>query len=348
MASVISRDRIWVGRVVVVTGASAGVGRSTARLFHRLGASVALIARDRDALEATRKELQSVDGGTVLAISADVADAGALETAAADIEQSLGPIDVWVNNAMTTVFAPVSEITPEEFRRVTEVTYLGVVHGTMAALRVMRRRNRGVIVQVGSALAYRSIPLQAAYCGAKHAIRGFTDALRCELFHDASGVKLVMVQLPAVNTPQFDWARTHMAHTPRPAGSVLQPEAAARTIVAAATRPAREIWLGASTLKAILGNFVMPGLLDRILAHRAFRGQSTGERVLPSRQDNLEAPVAGLHRSRGSFGNADRDWEWAPSAGRVRLVLGLMAVGCLGAAFAAGRRPRRRNLSWSR
>ncbi|MEZ5815482.1 MAG: SDR family oxidoreductase [Hyphomicrobiaceae bacterium] len=337
-------DRSWAGKVVVVTGASAGVGRATARLFSKRGASVGLIARDAKALDATRDELRAVGGGPTLAISADVADADAIRNAASEIENSFGPIDVWVNNAMATVFSPVSAITPQEFRRVTEVTYLGAVHGTMAALRSMRQRNRGVIVQVGSALAYRSIPLQAAYCGAKHAIRGFTDSLRCELLHDNSNIQVVMVQLPAVNTPQFDWARAHLDHTPRPAGPVLQPEAVARRIVEAAARPTREVWLGASTLQSILGNIVMPSVLDRLLSRRAYGGQLTDHRISPSRADNLTTPVNGLHRSRGSFADAAAEWDWALTGRQARTAVGVLLAAGLAAAFMSGRHTRQRPL----
>jgi short-subunit dehydrogenase len=251
---------------VAITGASAGIGRAVALRFARAGARLALIARDPAALEEVKREEEKLGASAALAIPADVADAKAVFDAADKIVAECGAIDVWINDAMVTVFAPVWGISADEFRRVTEVTYLGMVHGTMAALRHMRERNRGTIVQIGSALAYRGIPLQAAYCGAKHALRGFTDTLRTELRHDNSAVAVTIVELPAVNTPQFDWARTRMPRKPRPVPPVVQPEAVAEIIFRAALDPKREYWLGLSTLKAILGNMVLPAFLDRYLA----------------------------------------------------------------------------------
>ena len=285
---------------VVITGASAGVGRATALRFARAGAHLALIARDREALDVVRGEVERL-GGTAMVVPLDVADANAVFAAADAIAAERGGIDIWINDAMVTVFSPVWQITPEEFRRVTEVTYLGFVHGTMAALRHMRPRNRGTIVQVGSALAYRGILLQSAYCGAKYAIRGFTDSLRTELIHTNSAVALTIVELPAVNTPQFDWARTHMPRQPRPVAPVVQPEAIAEIIFRAALDPKREYWLGLSTLKAILGGMVLPAFLDRYLAKNVYGAQETKTPVSPSRQDNLMTPVAGFHRVRGRF-----------------------------------------------
>ena len=285
---------------VVITGASAGVGRATALRFARAGAHLALMARDREALDAVRGEVERL-GGSAMVVPLDVADADAVFAAADAIAAERGGIDIWINDAMVTVFSPVWQITPEEFRRVTEVTYLGFVHGTMAALRHMRPRNRGTIVQVGSALAYRGIPLQSAYCGAKYAIRGFTDSLRTELIHTNSAVALTIVELPAVNTPQFDWARTHMPRQPRPVAPVVQPEAIAEIIFRAALDPKREYWLGLSTIKAILGGMVLPAFLDRYLAKNVYGAQETKTPVSPSRQDNLMTPVAGLHRVRGRF-----------------------------------------------
>jgi NAD(P)-dependent dehydrogenase (short-subunit alcohol dehydrogenase family) len=270
--------------------------------FARAGARLGLIARAADALLDAKEEAERFGARAVMA-PIDVADADAVLAAADTIVADLGPIDIWINDAMVTVFSPVWEMTPEEFRRVTEVTYLGAVHGTMAALRHMRPRNRGTIVQVGSALAYRGIPLQAAYCGAKHALRGFTDSLRTELIHARSAIALTMVELPAVNTPQFDWARTHMQRKPRPVPPVVQPEAIAEQIFRAALRPQREYWLGMSTLEAILGNMVLPEFLDRYLARKAVAAQQTGMPVPAGREDNLLAPVHGLHRTRGRFGN---------------------------------------------
>ncbi|WP_027134633.1 SDR family oxidoreductase [Geminicoccus roseus] len=324
-------------QTVVITGASAGVGRATAHRFAAEGARIGLIARDPDALEAVCREVAQM-GGQGLALPADVADPDAVFAAAARAEAELGPIDVWINDAMVTVFSPFWELTPAEFRRVTEVTYLGFVHGTMAALRHMRPRDRGTIVQVGSALAYRAIPLQSAYCGAKHAARGFTDSLRSELLHANSAIRLSMVHLPAVNTPQFDWARTHLNHQPRPAGTIHQPEVAADAIHRAAHEAEREYWLGASTDVAILGDMLAPSLADSYLAHNAVEGQSTEVPVRPDRPDNLFQPVPGLHAVRGSFSNEATDRALRLSGGSAR---GLAAAGALGLAailgFAAGR-----------
>jgi short-subunit dehydrogenase len=285
---------------VVITGASAGIGRATARLFGRHGWRVALLARGVDGLEAAAAEIRA-SGGEALVLPLDVADASAVEEAAARVERELGPIDVWINNAMATIFCDVSRTAAADFRRATEVTYLGTVWGTLAAIRRMMPRDRGTVVQVGSALAYRSIPLQAAYCGAKSAIRGFTDALRSELIHEGSGVHVTMVQLSAFNTPQFSWARTCMPHRPRPLGAVSQPEIAARAIWWAARHRRRELWVGWSAIKAIVGTRIVPGWLDRLLAHRAWDGQF-GEQPLPSgRPDNLFAPVGGDHGAHGRF-----------------------------------------------
>lgn len=287
-------------QVVVVTGASAGIGRATAAAFAGEGAKVALLARDTARLEAACREIRDV-GGTALALPVDVADAEAVEAAAERIERELGPIDVWVNGAMVSVFAPLGDITPAEFRRVTEVTYLGVVHGTMAALRRMRARDRGTIVQVGSALAYRSIPLQSAYCGAKAGIRGFTDALRCELIHDRSSVRLSMVQLSAFNTPQFDWARSRLPRRLQPVPPIFQPELAAHAIVRAAHTAPRESWVGWPAVKAILFNRIAPWLGDRIAAAQAFDAQETQEPADPDRADNLFDPVEGGQGAHGRF-----------------------------------------------
>lgn len=289
----------------MITGASAGIGRAVAKRFATDSAAVALIARDADALADTDTEIEAL-GGKGLSVAADMADADAVFAAAARIEGELGPIELWVNNAMLTVFSPVWDIEPQEFRRVTEATYLGYVHGTMAALKYMRPRNRGTILQVGSALAYRGIPLQAAYCGAKHAIRGFTDSLRTELLHEASALRLTTVHLPAVNTPQFDWARTHMEQLPRPVAPVFQPEAIAEHIHRAAVGAPRESWLGRSTAQVIIGNMIAPGLLDRYLAMVAHKGQQRPHPVPSGRPDNLERSASGLHRTRGSFGHRPR------------------------------------------
>jgi len=321
-------------RNVVITGASAGVGRAAVHRFARAGARIGLIARDVDALNSVKSEVETV-GGAALVAPADVANPDEVFAAADSIVQQFGPIDVWVNNAMVTVFSPVQDMTPAEFRRVTEVTYLGTVHGTMAALQHMRQRNKGTIVQVGSAFAYRGIPLQAAYCGAKHAIRGFTDSLRAELIHTGSPIRLTIVELPAVNTPQFDWARTHMAHQPRPVGPVVQPEVVADAIFRAALHPAREYWVGLSTLKVILGNMLLPEFVDYYLAKSAFTGQGTRLPVAHDRKDNLMQPVHDLHRTHGRFGGEASDQALVTTGPLARAAsvaacgAALLAVGLL-------------------
>jgi NAD(P)-dependent dehydrogenase (short-subunit alcohol dehydrogenase family) len=321
---------------VVITGASAGVGRAVAVEFARQGWSVALLARGQERLAGAAREARAF-GVEALPIVVDVADAEAVDGAAERVERELGAIDVWVNDAMATIFAPVHEIRPEEFRRVTEVTYLGQVHGTLAALKRMRPRNRGTIVQVGSALSYRAIPLQSAYCAAKFAVRGFTDALRSELAHEGSGIRLTMVQLPAVNTPQFDWARSRMPRRAQPVPPIFQPEAIAREIVRAAHEAPRELWIGRSSLKAIIGTIVAPRLGDRILAREGYSGQLTQEPRDESRPDNLFSPPPG---DPGAHGRFDRrassdvlgfDPRWI-RAGAVCAALGLVA-----GAFAIGR-----------
>jgi NAD(P)-dependent dehydrogenase (short-subunit alcohol dehydrogenase family) len=334
----LSQPQIFRRKVVVITGASAGVGRAAALRFARAGAKIGLIARDSKALAEVKAEVET-RGGVAMAVPADVADADAVFAAADAIAAELGPIDVWINDAMVTVFSPLWDITPAEFRRVTEVSYLGFVHGTMAALRHMRPRNRGTIVQVGSALAYRGIPLQSAYCGAKHAIRGFTDSLRSELIHAKSAIALTIVELPAVNTPQFDWARTHMPRRPRPVPPVVQPEVIAEAIFGAALHPRREYWIGMSTMKAILANMVIPGFLDRYLAANTFTQQETKVPVTASRQDNLMTPVHGLHRTRGSFGKEAADTAVilpGPVARLAPLLLASLGGFSAGILFAVG------------
>jgi NAD(P)-dependent dehydrogenase (short-subunit alcohol dehydrogenase family) len=287
-------------QVVVVTGASAGVGRAIVRRFADEGASISLISRGRERLEAAAGEVEAA-GGRALVLPLDVADADAVEQAAAETEEKLGPIDVWVNNAMVTLFATVAEISPEELRRATEVNYLGSVWGTMAALRRMRPRNRGTIVQVGSSLAYRGIPLQGAYCGAKHAVQGFLDSLRTELLHEGSKVRVTTVHLPALNTPQFSWGRTKLSKEPQPVPPIFQPEVAAEAVVWAARNPRRELWVGWSTVQAIVGNKIAPGLVDLYLARTGIDAQQTADPVRPDRPDNLFEPAPGDFAAHGRF-----------------------------------------------
>jgi NAD(P)-dependent dehydrogenase (short-subunit alcohol dehydrogenase family) len=286
--------------VVVVTGASAGVGRATVRRFAAEGASIGLIARGNERLEAAAHEVESA-GGRALVLPLDVADERAVEAAADRVEEELGPIDVWVNNAMVTVFAPVARLTPDEYRRVTEVTYLGSVWGTMAALRHMLPRDRGTIVQVGSALAYRGIPLQSAYCGAKHALEGFLDSLRTELLHEGSNVRVTAVALPALNTPQFSWGRTKMPREPQPVPPIFQPEVAADAIIWASRNHRRELYVGWPTVEAIVGNKIAPGLADLYLARTGYDAQQIDEPVPPGRPENLFDPVPGDFAAHGRF-----------------------------------------------
>ena len=330
--------------VVVVTGASAGVGRAIVRELARRGAAIGLLARGEDGLEGAAIDAAEA-GANALALPTDVADAAQVEAAAAAVEEQLGPIDVWINNAMATVMAPVKDLEVEDLRRVTDVTYHGTVYGTLAALRRMLPRDRGTIVQVGSALAYRSIPLQAAYCAAKHAVVGFTDSLRSELIHDRSRVRLCAVHLPALNTPQFTWSKTTLGHEPQPLGKIFQPEVAARAIVHAARHPRREYWLGMPTVTAILGQRLSPAAGDWYLARNAVEGQQSDEPIDTRRQDNLYAPVPGDHGAHGPFDDRarERSWQWwvARNGG---WLLAAAAVGIAGAAGAAAlaRRPRRR------
>lgn len=297
-------------KVAVITGAGAGVGRATAEAFARHGYCVGLIARDRERLQNVARDLSDAYEIRALAIPLDVADAKAVDAAASQIESDLGPIDVWVNIAMATVFAPVSALTAEEFERGTKVTYLGQVHGTMAALSRMRTRNHGTIVNVGSALGYRSVPLQSIYCGAKFAVRGFTDALRSEIIHDGLNVHLTMVDLPAVNTPQFDWALNKTGKKARPVAPVFEPEVAARAIFFAATHRRREIWVGLSTVKAILANRVAPAWIDRYLSHAGYKGQMTEEPSPAGAPANLFTPVAGNYGAHGRFDSEAKNVSW--------------------------------------
>jgi NAD(P)-dependent dehydrogenase (short-subunit alcohol dehydrogenase family) len=290
---------------VVITGASAGVGRAVARAFAREGARLGLVAHGAEGLEGAKREVEAI-GGEALPIPTDVADASQVEEAASRVEEAFGAIDVWVNNAMVSVFAPFSEITAEEYRRVTEVTYLGTVYGTMAAVRRMLPRDRGSIVQVGSALAYRAIPLQSAYCGAKHAIEGFSESLRCELLHERSNVLVTMVQLPALNTPQFDVVRSKLPRRPQPVPPVYQPEVAAQAVLWAARHRRREVWVGGSTVVVLTGNKLAAGLGDRYLARTGYDSQQTQESAPADSADNLWEPIAGDHGAHGRFDSVAR------------------------------------------
>jgi short-subunit dehydrogenase len=294
------RRQVGPATVVVVTGASAGVGRAVVRAIGRRKASIGLLARGQEGLEAARREIVAM-GGRAVALTVDVADSAAVEEAADRIERELGPIDVWINNAMTSVFSPVHEMTADEYRRVTEVTYLGTVHGTLSALRRMRLRDQGVIAQVGSALAYRSIPLQSAYCAAKAAMRGFTESLRSELIHDRSGVQVTMVHLPALNTPQFGWVRSRLPRKAQPVPPIFQPELAAEAILWAAEHAPRELHVGAPTELAVLAEKLAPGLMDHYLATAAWNGQMYDGPEEASRPDNLWEPVPGDRGARGAF-----------------------------------------------
>ncbi|MFF7790208.1 SDR family oxidoreductase [Streptomyces sp. NPDC007991] len=338
------RDQRDATEVVVVTGASGGVGRATARAFAARGASVALLARGEEGLEGAARDVRQA-GGRALPLAVDVSDAEAVDAAAERVERELGPIDVWVNAAFSTVFAPVPEIRSEEFRRATEVTYFGFVYGTQAALRRMLPRDRGTIVQVGSALAYRSVPLQSVYCGAKHAIQGFTESLRCELLHDRSGVHVTMAQLPGLNTPQFSWVLSRLSRHPRPVPPVYQPEVAARGILHAADHPRRrEHWIGGSTVATLLGQRFATGLLDRYLARTGYDSQQTDDAVDPSRPANLWEPVDGAAgRDFGAHGvfeeqAHERSLQLWLSRHRRPLAMGAALATTAGTALAAGLR----------
>lgn len=294
-----------VGRVVVLTGASAGLGRAMARAFAAGGDRVALLARGEDGLMEAGREARSL-GAEALVLPCDVSDPAAVEAAARAVEERWGAIDVWINNAMVAVFSPAIQTTPDEYQRVTEVNYLGTVHGTLSALRRMRPRNRGVIIQVGSALAYRSIPLQSAYCASKAAIRAFSDSVRSELYHDRSRVRLCMAQLPAINTPQFEWVRTRLPYAPRPVPPVYAPEVVAKAILHLSRHPRREVWIGASAVKVILGQKFLGPLLDRYAASRGYAEQQGEALVQPYRPDNLYYPLEGDHGAHGPYVSLER------------------------------------------
>ncbi|WP_406630812.1 SDR family oxidoreductase [Amycolatopsis sp. WGS_07] len=328
--------------VVVVTGASAGVGRAVARAYGGRGAKVALLARGEKGLAAAADDVRNA-GGTPLEQPTDVADFEQVDTAARRAEAELGPIDVWVNVAFSSVFARFADIEPEEYRRATEVTYLGFVHGTMAALHRMRTRDQGTIVQVGSALAYRGIPLQSAYCGAKHAVQGFTEALRCELLHEHSGIRTTMVQLPAVNTPQFTWLLSRLPEHAQPVPPIYQPELAARAVLHAADHPRRrEYWVGTSTVATLLANAVAPGLLDRYLARTGFGAQQTGRPRPPRQPANLWEPADGPsgfdYGAHGEFDRLAKARDVQPMLSRHH---GAAAAGLAVAVLAAGQLVRR-------
>lgn len=312
-------------KVAVVTGAGAGVGRATAEEFARSGFDVALLSRDSGRLEAVAERLQRL-GARALAIPTDVADAEAVERAAAQVEAELGSIDVWVNVAMATIFGPVSELRPREFERATQVTYLGQVYGVMAALKRMRPRNRGAIVNVGSALSHRAVPLQSAYCGAKFAVRGFTDSLRSEILHDGLDIKIVEVDLPAINTPQFDWSLNTTGFQATPIPPIYQPEVAARAIVFAATHGRRRMWVGLSTIKAIVGNWIAPGRLDRYLAGAGYCGQLAGPLPSVDAPSNLFEAVPGTYGAHGRFDDEAKSVNWETFADQHRATLAIGAV----------------------
>jgi len=301
--------------VIVVTGASAGLGRAIVERFASEGAAIGLIARGRERLEAARETVETL-GGTALVLPLDVADATAVEQAAQSVEDTLGPIDVWINNAMVSVYSPIKEMPAEEFRRVTEVTYLGYVHGTLAALKRMLPRDRGIIIQVGSALAHRSIPLQSAYCAAKHAIMGFHESLLSELLHDGSHVRATMVQMPAMNTPQFEWAKSRLPHETQPVPPIFQPEVGADAIhYAVRTNVGRELLVAWPTVKAVIGEKVLPGYIDRRLGRTGYAREQSAKRADPTRPDNLWEPVSGLYGAHGRF-----DDRAKRSSAELRLV----------------------------
>jgi short-subunit dehydrogenase len=321
--------RQGAAQTVAVTGASAGVGRAIAHAFAQRGAAVALLARDEEGLAAAAREVEEL-GGRALALPVDVADAEAVERVASEVEERLGPLDVWVNDAMATILAPVHDISAEEFERATRVTYLGTVHGTMAALARMRPRNRGTIVQVGSALSYLAIPLQAPYCGAKFAIRGFTNSLRIELLHEHSGIWITMVQLPAVNTPQFEWCLTRMPNHPQPVPPIFQPEVPAEAVYWAAHHRRRELWVAHSTVKAILASYLAPALADRYLARTGYRAQQMGDLpVAGDRPSNLFQTVPGAAATHGRFDDQATSRSpqlWLAEHRRLLLAAGASAL----------------------
>jgi NAD(P)-dependent dehydrogenase (short-subunit alcohol dehydrogenase family) len=332
-----------LSRVVVVTGGSAGVGRATVREFAKAGADVAILARGQERIDNAVREVEAA-GSRALGIPVDVADGGAVEAAAERIEQELGPIDVWVNNAFAGIFSTFMDMSWEEYERVTAVTYFGQIHGTRAALKRMVPRDRGAIVLVGSALAYRGIPLQSAYCGAKHALQGFLDSIRPELEHRGSHVHVTMVQLPAINTPQFDWARAHIDGKPRPVGKIYQPEVAARAIRFAADAGRKEVWVGSTTTQTILGDKLASPLLDHYLAENGLSSQSSPEPTEPDRQDNLFDVPPGDPGAHGRFDSqaVDTSLQMSLNRRRDKLLAGAGATAATVAALLIGHSRRRR------
>jgi len=319
-----------MSEVIVITGASAGLGRAIAQRFARDGCAIGLIARGEERLESARADVEAL-GGTALVLPLDVADADAVEAAAARVEQELGPIDVWINNAMVSIYSPIKETSAAEFRRVTEVTYLGYVHGTLSALKRMLPRDRGVIIQVGSALAHRSIPLQAAYCASKHAIMGFHESLLSELIHDGSHVRATMVQMPAMNTPQFDWAKNRMPHRTQPVPPIFQPEVGADAVHHAVRHDVgREFLVAWPTLKAVLGEKVVPGYIDRKLGKTGYQGEQTAEPADPNQKDNLWEPAPGDFAAHGRFDDRSRDASvelWMAKQKPWLMLAGAVALG---------------------
>lgn len=318
---------------VVITGASAGLGRAIALEFGKAGAQVGLISRDQAALDTTAAAVEKL-GGIAAIYVGDVSDDQVVEAAAASFEERLGPIDVWVNNAMVSVFSPIKEMEAAEFRRVTEVNYLGYVHGTLAALRRMLPSNRGRIIQIGSALAMRSIPLQSAYCATKHAIVGFTDSLHCELYHDKSAVKAIVIHMPAMNTPQFTWVKSRLPNLPRPVPPIYEPEVGARVVLHAALAPSprREYWVGGSTVEAIVGQKLIPGLLDLYLGKTGYKAQQRDEPDSPDRPNNVWHPVSTSLGAHGPFDGKSRSFSLGAEVSKHRGWF-LFGCGLVGAAF---------------
>lgn len=324
-------------KVVVITGASAGAGRATAKRFAKDKHKIALLARGKKGLEAAKAEVESL-GGTAITIQCDVADYEEVDLAASEVEEKLGPIDIWINNAIATVFAPFTEIEPKDYKRVTEVTYLGQVYGTLAALKRMKARDKGTIVHVGSALAYRGIPLQTAYCGSKHAIQGFTESLRSELLHEGSSIHIAMVQMPALNTPQFNWCKTTFKKKPQPVPPIYQPEVAADAIYFAAFNKKREMYVGMSTAVIVNGNKFFPGYGDKYLAKNGFNSQLTDQAIDEDRPNNLYEPVEGDFGTHGDFDDISKGGSWQLKVDKNKNLIsaaaaGFAAVTVLGAFF---------------